>query len=125
MLQGIAGSEHALSDPWPSGYRGKPFLIEKGDDSMVAIALYPWLRFGFGILTGCWIGVALGVGMAVILAGRRIKDLEEANALLRTKLRVRDKARQSGTGGSGPILIVPPNVHRPASAPLGRVASGR
>ncbi|HTV14150.1 MAG TPA: hypothetical protein VME68_05510 [Acidobacteriaceae bacterium] len=92
---------------------------------MVAFAVYPWLRFGIGILTGCWIGTALGIGMTLIFAGRRIKDLEQANAVLRTKLRVRDKARATGTGGGGPVLIVPQNVHRPASVPLGRVASGR
>jgi hypothetical protein len=92
---------------------------------MVAFAVYPWLRFGFGVLTGCWIGTALGIGITLILAGRRIKELEQANSILRTKLRVRDRSRPSGPGGSGPILIVPPNVNRPASAPFGRVASGR
>jgi hypothetical protein len=92
---------------------------------MVAFALYPWLRFSLGILTGCWLGVVLGFGLALFLAGRRLQDLEQANTMLRTKLRVREKSRQSGSGGSGPILVVPPNVNRPASAPLGRVASGR
>jgi hypothetical protein len=91
---------------------------------MVALSLYPWLRFGFGILAGCWIGVALGFGIAAFLTGRRIQDLEEVNIMLRAKLRVRDKARQPGTGG-GPVLVVPPAVNRRASAPVGRVAGGR
>lgn len=93
---------------------------------MVAIAIYPWLRFGLGVLTGCWIGGAAGLGIALILAGRRIMQLEQANTMLRAKLRVRDKSRQSDDGGgSGPILVVPPNINRPASAPLGRVVAGR
>jgi hypothetical protein len=67
----------------------------------------------------------VGLGAAFLLAGRRVLDLERANTMLRAKLRVRDKSRQSDEGGGGPILVVPPRVSRPASAPWGRAASGR
>jgi hypothetical protein len=92
---------------------------------MLAFVFYPWWRFGLGVLTGCWIGVAIGLGITLILAGRRIQQLEEANIMLRAKLRVRDKSRVSGSGGGGPILVVPPGMNRPASEPLTRAAAGR
>jgi hypothetical protein len=92
---------------------------------MSAFAFYPWLRFGFGLLTGIWVGVAGGFGIALVLAGRRIQLLQEANLMLRAKLRARDRSRPSGNGGAGPILVVPPGASRPASAPLRRAASGR
>ncbi|HTW48551.1 MAG TPA: hypothetical protein VMD92_11410 [Acidobacteriaceae bacterium] len=92
---------------------------------MLALGFYPWLRFGLGILAGCWIGSAVGLGIALMLAGRRIQQLEEINLMLRAKLRARDKERQSGPAGVGPVLVFPPGVNRPASSPLGRVAGGR
>jgi hypothetical protein len=111
-------------DPLAAQPGEEPFPTEKGD-VMLAFTLYPWLRFGLGILTGCWIGAAVGLGFALILAGRRIQQLEEANLMLRAKLRAREKTRQSGPGGVGPVLVVPPGVNRPASAPLGRAVAGR
>jgi hypothetical protein len=92
---------------------------------MAAIAFYPWLRFAFGLLAGCWIGAAAGLGITLMLAGRRIQQLEEANLMLRAKLRAREKTRQPESGGAGPVLVLPSAVRRPASAPIGRVASGR
>jgi hypothetical protein len=92
---------------------------------MLGFAFYPWLRFGIGVLAGCWIGAAVGLGITLILVGRRIQQLEEANLMLRAKLRARDKARPSGTGGGGPVLVVPPGMNRPASSPLIRAAAGR
>jgi hypothetical protein len=92
---------------------------------MLAFAFYSWLQIGIGILAGCWLGAAVGLGVAVILASRRISELEEANSMLLAKLRVREKSRPLGLGESGPILMMRPNVNRPASAPLGRAANGR
>jgi hypothetical protein len=92
---------------------------------MFAFAFYPWLRFGLGLLAACWIGAAVGLCITLMLAGHRIQQLEEANLMLRAKLRARDKTQQSGSGGSGPVLVVPPAVNRTASAPIGRVAAGR
>jgi hypothetical protein len=37
--------------------------------------------------------------------------------LLRVKLRARERQRRTGTGAPGPVLVVPPGINRPASAP--------
>jgi hypothetical protein len=115
---------NALSQP--AGHPARRIAIfNREGGTMFAFAIDPWLRFGLGVLTGCWIGGVVGLGVALILAGRRLRQLELANTMLRAKLRVRDKSRQAGEGGGGPILVVPQGVNRPASAPLGRVASSR
>jgi hypothetical protein len=92
---------------------------------MVALAVDPWLRFGFGVLTGCWIGAAIGFAITLMLAGRRVQELQAANSMLQTKLRARDKSRPPGSGGTGPVLVVPTGIQHPASAPLSRAAAGR
>jgi hypothetical protein len=92
---------------------------------MSGFAFYPLLRFAAGVLVGCWLGVAVGLGIGLILAGRRVRQLTAVNILLRAKLRYREKTRQSGSGASGPVLVVPPGASRPASAPLRRAAGGR
>lgn len=84
---------------------------------MALFDVHPWLRFGIGLLLGCWTGAAIGMAIALLLAGRRIKQLETANMLLRVKLRTRERQRGTGTGGPGPVLVIPPGAHRPASAP--------
>ena len=84
---------------------------------MALFDVHPWLRFGVGLLAGCWIGAAIGMGIALIFAGRRLKQLETANVLLRFKLRARERQRRTGTGAPGPVLVVPPGVNRAASAP--------
>jgi hypothetical protein len=90
---------------------------------MALFDVHPWLRLGVGLILGCWVGAAIGMGIALMLASRRIKQLETANMLLRIKLRAREKPRRTGTSGPGPILVVPPGVNRPASSPR-RAASG-
>jgi hypothetical protein len=92
---------------------------------MVAFVFYPWLRFGIGLLAGCWIGAGAGLGITLMLAGRRIQQLEEANLMLRAKLRAREKTRQPESGAAGPVLVLSSVARRPASAPIGRVAAGR
>lgn len=84
---------------------------------MALFDVHPWLRFGVGLLAGCWIGAAAGMAIALVLAGRRLRQLETANMLLRLKLRARERQRRTGTQGPGPVLVMPPGVHRPASAP--------
>jgi hypothetical protein len=85
---------------------------------MALFDVHPWLRLGVGLILGCWIGAAIGMAIALMLASRRIKQLETANMLLRIKVRDREKPRRTGT--SGPRLVVPPRVSRPP----GRAASG-
>jgi hypothetical protein len=84
---------------------------------MALFVLHSWIRFGVGLLAGCWIGVVIGMAIAILLAGRRMRSLESANLLLQLKLQVREKAWRSGTEGAGPSLVPPANVDRPASAP--------
>ncbi|MGC2639124.1 MAG: hypothetical protein WA294_18200 [Acidobacteriaceae bacterium] len=84
---------------------------------MALLVLHSWIRFGVGLLAGCWIGVVAGIAIAILLASRRIQDLESANLLLQMKLQVREKARRTGTEAAGPTLVPPGDVNRPASAP--------
>jgi len=84
----------------------------------------PWVRFAAGLIAGCWIGAIIGGAIALLFASRRIRQLENANMLLRVKLRARGNPRRTGTGGGGPLLVVPPReTNRPASAPITRYAS--
>lgn len=85
----------------------------------------PWLRFTVGLVIGCWAGVLIGGIIALLFAGRRLKQLETANMLLRVKLRSQEKQGQRTAAGGGPILVVPPrDTNRPASAVFFRKASG-
>lgn len=88
---------------------------------MALFVLHPWIRFGAGLLAGCWIGVPLGIAVAVLLVGRRMRQLEAANELLRGKLRTREKAWQPG---GGPTLVTAPGAARPATVRL-RAVGGR
>ena len=91
---------------------------------MALFDVHPWLRFVTGLIAGCWGGAIIGGAIAILFASRRIRQLETTNMLLRVKLRAREKPRSTGTGGGGPVLVVPPReTNRPASAPIMRVAS--
>ncbi|HEX4005727.1 MAG TPA: hypothetical protein VHX60_06105 [Acidobacteriaceae bacterium] len=92
---------------------------------MALFALHPWIRVAVDILVGCWIGVPFGMMIALTFAGRRIKQLECANNLLRMKLRTSEKpARANGTTGMGPSLVTSAATRRAVSAPL-RAVGGR
>lgn len=86
----------------------------------------PWFRFTTGLIAGCWLGALIGAAIALLFAGRRLRQLETANMLLRVKLRSQEKQRRrAASGGGGPVLVVPPrDTNRPASAPMFRRASG-
>lgn len=88
--------------------------------------MYPWVRFLTGLIAGCWIGAAIGCAITLLVAGKRLRQLESANLLLRVKLRSREKPTRTGTAsGGGPVLVIPPReTNRPASAPITRIASG-
>lgn len=90
---------------------------------MALMDLHPWVRFGTGLIAGWWIGAAIGLAIGLLLAGRQIKQLETANALLRLKLRAREKSRHTAMWSTGPVLVVPPETDRPAGSPR-RAASG-
>lgn len=92
---------------------------------MAFFELHPWVRFFTGLIVGCWTGVAIGCAVTMLLTGRRLRQLETANLLLRVKLKARErKPVRTVSGAAGPLLVVPPGANRPASAPL-RAAGGR
>jgi hypothetical protein len=83
--------------------------------------LYPWLRLDVGFFLGCWFGVLVGCGLTILLAGRRFRQLQTANVVLRLKLRIQEKTLPRR---SGPVVIVPA-ARGPVGAPLVRVADRR
>jgi hypothetical protein len=92
---------------------------------MTLFDAHAWVRFASGLIAGCWLGAIIGGAVALLFASRRIRQLETANMLLRVRLRSREKPERTGTGGGGPILVVPPReTNRPASAPVTRFATG-
>jgi hypothetical protein len=85
----------------------------------------PWVRFLTGLASGCWIGVFIGCAVTLVLAGKRVRQLQNANLVLRVKLRAREKPKPTGTAGWGPVLMGPSRQrYRSASAPMARYASG-
>lgn len=88
--------------------------------------MHPWVRFLTGLISGCWIGVFIGCAITLVIAGKRVRQLQNANLVLRVKLRAREKPKPTGTAGARPVLVAPPReTNRPASAPMARFASGR
>jgi len=91
---------------------------------MAPFDVHPWARFLTGMLIGCWFGAAIACAGLLLVVGRRIRQLEAVNLLLRTKL----KARAAGisvrrTGTTGPMLVMPmPGSARRSESPLPRIA---
>lgn len=88
---------------------------------MALIIVHPWTGFFSGLLVGCWTGVVIGCGVTLLLAGKRVRQLEAINELLRTKLRSHEKPRKTGTGGP-PIVMPMPAAGRSPSPPIARSA---
>ncbi len=74
---------------------------------MALFVVHPWAPFVSGMLAGCWIGAAIGCAGVLLLVGRRVRQLETINLLLRAKLKVREKPQSTGTAGGGPMLVMP------------------
>jgi hypothetical protein len=80
---------------------------------MALLLVRPWAEFFAGVLTGCWIGAGIACAGVLLLVGRRVRQLEGINLLLRTKLKASFKPQQLETAGPGPALVVPlPISHR-------------
>ncbi|HEX4037267.1 MAG TPA: hypothetical protein VHX37_04340 [Acidobacteriaceae bacterium] len=88
---------------------------------MAVFVVHPWGGLFTGMLLGCWIGVVVGCAVTLLLMGRRIRQLETVNLLLRSKLKSREKPRRTGTGGP-PIVMPMPGTARGASQPMSRTA---
>jgi hypothetical protein len=74
---------------------------------MALFVVHPWAQFFTGMLMGCWIGAAIATAGVLLLVGRRVRQLETINLLLRTKLKARPNPQRTGTGGPGPTLVMP------------------
>ncbi len=85
------------------------------------LVVHPWAQLFIGMLIGCWIGAAIATAGILLLVGRRVRQLEDVNLLLRTRLKARTKPPRTGTGGSGSMLVMP----RPGSARSGGSTAGR
>ncbi len=94
---------------------------------MALLVFHPWARFLAGMLTGCWIGALIASAGVILLMGRRVRQLESINLLLRTKLKARVKAPAAGsgtgTGGGGHMLVMPlPTTQSKSEKPASRLA---
>lgn len=91
---------------------------------MALLLVHSWIGFLSGTLAGCWVGVVVGCGVTLLLMGRRVRQLETVNMLLRSKLKVLQRPQRTGTGG--PSLVMPrPGPVRVEHVPRPRVAQGR
>lgn len=89
---------------------------------MALFVVHPWAKFLAGMLTGCWIGVVIGCAVALLLVGKRVRELETGILLLRNRLRAWEKPQKAGTG-SLPLVMPRPAAGRSAPHTVGRTAS--
>jgi gas vesicle protein len=90
---------------------------------MLMLVLYSWARFFAGLVIGCWVGVMIGCAVALLLAGRRVRKLENLNLLLRLKLNARREPESAERKASGQSLALPrAGGARKADALMGRIA---
>jgi hypothetical protein len=90
---------------------------------MALLVVHPWAPFLTGMLAGCWIGAAIGCAGVLLLVGRRVRQLETINLLLRTKLKVREKPQRTGASAHGQMLVMPiPSDRHRAESPMSRIA---
>jgi hypothetical protein len=73
---------------------------------MALLVVHPWAQFFAGMLLGCWIGATVACGGLLLFVGRRVRQLESVNLLLRRKLKARIP-RHTGAMGLGPRLVMP------------------
>ncbi|HEY1501557.1 MAG TPA: hypothetical protein VGF88_18430 [Acidobacteriaceae bacterium] len=90
---------------------------------MALFVVRPWAEFFAGVVTGCWIGAVIACVGVLLLVGRRVRQLEGINLLLRTKLKAGLKPSVTATAGSGPTLVMPlPGSIRKTEPPRERIA---
>jgi len=92
---------------------------------MAPLAAFPWAWLLAGLLLGSWIGATVGSAGVLMLAGRRIRKLEDVNHLLRGKLKAASQhSRVVAHRGLAPVLRPFKVITDPATIPVDRIASG-
>jgi len=90
---------------------------------MALLVVHPWAQFFAGILIGCWVGAAIACGGLLLLVGRKVRQLESINLILRTKLKARSWARRTAAAAGSPLLVMPRSgALRNAEPPMPRIA---
>jgi hypothetical protein len=90
---------------------------------MTLFVVHPWAQFFAGVITGCWIGAVIACAGLLLLVGKRVRQLESINQLLRMKLKARLRPLRSRTGTHGPALVMPiSGAARRPDAPPERIA---
>jgi hypothetical protein len=90
---------------------------------MTLFVVHPWAQFFAGVITGCWIGAIIACAGLLLLVGRRVRQLESVNFLLRMKLKARGRPQRAATAGAGRTLVMPtPIAARKADEPPERIA---
>ncbi len=74
---------------------------------MATLVVHPWAQLLTGMLIGCWIGAIIATAGILLFVGKRVRQLEAVNLLLRTRLKARTKPLRTGTGASGSMLVMP------------------
>ncbi|MGA7525105.1 MAG: hypothetical protein WBW84_21840 [Acidobacteriaceae bacterium] len=92
---------------------------------MAPLAAFPWAWLLIGLLVGSWIGATIGSAAVLMLAGRRMRQLETVNDLLRAKIRgYTQRSRLATNRGLVPVLRPFRAVTETATLSPGRFASG-
>lgn len=92
---------------------------------MALFDVHPWAEIVAGTLIGCWAGAAIACAGVLLLVGRRVRQLEAINLLLRTRLKASLGTLQgrSAAGRSASMLVMPmPGAAHKSESPLGRIA---
>jgi hypothetical protein len=90
---------------------------------MALFVVHPWARFFAGMLVGCWIGAAVACAGLLLFIGRKVRQLEAVNLILRRKLKARLSPRRARTAGVAPLLVMPaPDSVRKIESPITRIA---
>jgi hypothetical protein len=88
---------------------------------MALLVVHPWAQFFAGMLIGCWAGAAIACAGLLLFVGRRVRQLESMNVILRRKLKVRASTRRSAM--LGPTLMMPgPDSVLKMETPAQRIA---
>lgn len=92
---------------------------------MAPFAVHPWILFFAGLLLGTWCGATIGSAGVLLLAGRRMKQLETINRLLRIKLQGHARRHRPLPRPALASVLRPFRaVTETAALPIDRIASG-